>query len=115
MEHFITNFILRHGYEAVFVSRLLPVIRTFISLPAGVAEMPLGRFSLYTALGCLPWTFALAGVGYAVGSRWHTVERYFRPVTLVFAIALVAAIIWWFVKRARERRREPENQGTPAD
>ena len=90
-----------HGQAAVFVSRLLPVVRTFISLPAGVAEMPVGRFSIYTFAGSLPWTFALAGVGYAVGSRWNTVERYFRPVSIAFAVALVAAIAWWVVKRAR--------------
>ena len=55
----------RRGELTVFVSRLLPVIRTFISLPAGVARMPFGRFTLYTVLGCLPWTFALAWLGYA--------------------------------------------------
>jgi membrane protein DedA with SNARE-associated domain len=94
-----------HGDAAVFVSRLLPVVRTFISLPAGVAEMPLGRFSAYTFAGCLPWTFALAGVGYAVGSRWMTVERYFRPISIVVVILLVGAIAWWFVRRLRAKRR----------
>ena len=95
-----------HGQAAVFVSRLLPVVRTFISLPAGVAEMPVGRFSIYTFAGSVPWTFALAGVGYAVGSRWNTVERYFRPVSIAFAVALVAAIVWWVVKRYRDRQHE---------
>jgi membrane protein DedA with SNARE-associated domain len=59
----------RHGQTAVLVSRVLPVVRTFISLPAGVAEMPFARFSLYTFVGCLPWTFALTAVGYALGSQ----------------------------------------------
>jgi membrane protein DedA with SNARE-associated domain len=95
-----------HGQTAVFVSRLLPVIRTFISLPAGVAEMPLGRFSAYTVVGCLPWTFALAGVGYALGSRWTTVERYLRPVSLAIGILLVGAFVWWLVRRARTKRRQ---------
>ncbi|HEX9235323.1 MAG TPA: DedA family protein, partial [Actinomycetota bacterium] len=81
-----------HGEAAVFVSRLLPVVRTFISLPAGVAEMPVGRFTVFTVAGCLPWTFSLAGVGYAVGSRWDTIEKYFRPVSLAFAVILVAAV-----------------------
>src|SRR6266508_2931200 len=58
-----------HGDAAVFVSRLLPVVRTFISLPAGVARMRFGKFSLYTFLGCLPWTFAPAGVGVALGNQ----------------------------------------------
>jgi membrane protein DedA with SNARE-associated domain len=84
----------RHGQQAVFLSRLLPVVRTFISLPAGVAEMPFGKFTVYTFAGCLPWTFALAGVGYALGSRWTTVERF------------VGVVVWWFVKRYRQKRRE---------
>jgi membrane protein DedA with SNARE-associated domain len=97
-----------HGEATVFVSRLLPVIRTFISLPAGVAEMPFWRFTVYTFAGCLPWTFALAAAGYAVGAKWHTVERYFRPISILIAVALVAAIVWWLVKRARAaREHEP--------
>ena len=96
-----------HGEAAVFVSRLLPVVRTFISLPAGVAEMPPGKFTIYTLIGCLPWTFALAGVGYAVGSSWTTVEKYFRPISIVIGVALVLLVVWWFVKRARSRTGEP--------
>jgi membrane protein DedA with SNARE-associated domain len=96
----------RRGDAAVFVSRLLPVVRTFISLPAGVAEMPFGRFTLYTALGCLPWTFALAGLGFALGSNWHVVERYVRPISLGVASVLVVAVAWWVVRRLRPRRAE---------
>jgi membrane protein DedA with SNARE-associated domain len=90
----------------VFVSRLLPVIRTFISLPAGVAEMPFWRFTVYTFTGCLPWTFALAGIGYALGSRWTTVEKYLRPVSIVVALALAVAVVWWLVRRAKAKRRQ---------
>ena len=93
-----------HGEAAVFFSRLLPVVRTFISLPAGVAEMPLGRFTLYTVAGCLPWTFALAGIGYAVGSSWHTIEKYIALIGIVVAIVLVVLIAWWVARRMRERR-----------
>jgi membrane protein DedA with SNARE-associated domain len=95
-----------HGDTAVFVSRLLPVVRTFISLPAGVAEMPFGTFSVYTFAGCLPWTFALAGVGYALGSRWTLVERYFRPISIVVATLIVVGLGWWLFRRARRRRLE---------
>ena len=94
-----------HGQEAVFVSRLLPVVRTFISLPAGVAEMPFGRFTAYTFAGCLPWTFALAGVGYALGSRWTTVEKYFRPVSIVLGVVVIGVIAWWLLGRARAKRK----------
>jgi membrane protein DedA with SNARE-associated domain len=96
----------RHGNQAVFVSRLLPVVRTFISLPAGVAEMPLGKFTVYTFAGCLPWTFALAGVGYALGSKWTTVEKYFRPIGIVVAVVITAVVAWWLVRRYRDKRRE---------
>jgi membrane protein DedA with SNARE-associated domain len=96
----------RHGHEAVFFARLLPVVRTFISLPAGVAEMPFGKFTVYTFAGCLPWTFALAGVGYALGSRWTTVEKYLRPIAIVIAALILVVIAGWLVKRYREKRRE---------
>ena len=95
-----------HGQAVVFWSRLLPVVRTFISLPAGVAEMPLGPFILYTTVGCLPWTFALAGVGYALGNSFDTVVKYFTPITVVVAVLLVGGIAWWLVRRARQKRTE---------
>jgi membrane protein DedA with SNARE-associated domain len=93
-----------HGDTAVFVSRLLPVVRTFISLPAGVAEMPFVRFSVYTFLGCLPWTFALAAMGYALGSRWPLVERYFRPISIVVGTIIVVAVAVWLIRRSKQRR-----------
>jgi membrane protein DedA with SNARE-associated domain len=93
-----------HGEAAVFVSRLLPVVRTFISLPAGVAEMPLGRFTVFTFVGCLPWTFALAGVGYALGSRWDTVDKYFQPISIAIGVLLLGALAWWLIRRALAKR-----------
>jgi membrane protein DedA with SNARE-associated domain len=95
----------RHGEAAVFVSRLLPVIRTFISLPAGIAEMPFVRFSVYTFLGCLPWTFALAALGYALGSQWHVVDRFLRPISIVIAVLVAVAAGWWLYRRWKEQQR----------
>lgn len=94
----------RRGELAVFVSRLLPVVRTFISLPAGVARMPFGKFTLYTFLGCLPWTFALTWAGLLLGDNWETVLRYGEPVSWAIVIAGVGLIVWWLVKRARAKR-----------
>jgi membrane protein DedA with SNARE-associated domain len=94
----------RRGEMAVFVSRLLPVVRTFISLPAGVARMPFGKFTLYTFLGCLPWTFALTWAGLILGDNWETVLRYGEPISWAIAIAGVAFIAWWLVKRARAKK-----------
>lgn len=95
------RFFTRHGRSAVLISRVLPVVRTFISLPAGVAEMPAVQFTVLTALGSLPWTFALAFAGYAVAGNWRAVSAAFTPVSIVFGIAIVAGIAWWAVRRLR--------------
>jgi membrane protein DedA with SNARE-associated domain len=94
----------KHGETAVFVSRLLPVIRTFISLPAGVARMPFGKFTLYTFLGCLPWTFALTWAGLVLGDNWETVLRYGEPITWAIAGICVAVVAWWLVRRFRAHK-----------
>ncbi len=93
----------RHGDAAVFFSRLLPVIRTFISLPAGIAKMPFGKFSVYTFLGVIPWTFALTWVGVLVQDNWERVVEYFNVPTLVLGTLVVAAVAYWYVRRRRER------------
>ncbi len=94
----------RHGELAVFASRMLPVIRTFISVPAGVARMPFGRFTLYTVLGCLPWTFALAWLGYTLGENWTKVEDVLQPVAWAIAAVVVALGVWWVARRYRKVR-----------
>ncbi len=95
----------RHGSAAVLFGRLIPVVRTFISLPAGFAEMPAGRFGLYTFLGCIPWTAALGIAGYALGANWQSVANGFHGPTYaiagIIAVALVAAVIL----RVRRNRR----------
>jgi membrane protein DedA with SNARE-associated domain len=96
----------RYGDAAVFFSRLLPVVRTFISLPAGVVRMPFWRFTMYTVLGCLPWTFALAWLGYLLGGRWGTVERVLRPVSWLVAGVFLAVLVWYVARRWRQVRAE---------
>lgn len=105
------EFFRRRGPLAVGIGRVLPVVRTFVSLPAGIAEMPIGRFVLYTTLGCLPWTFALAAAGDAIGANWDTVAHDFTPVSIVIAVLLVLGLaVWWWRNRgssvARARREE---------
>jgi membrane protein DedA with SNARE-associated domain len=94
----------RRGELTVFVSRLLPVIRTFISLPAGVAKMPFWRFTIYTILGCLPGTFALAGLGYLLGENWTKVEEFLQPVAWAILLLLIAGGVWWVARRYRTVR-----------
>ncbi len=93
-------FFARRGQLAVFVGRLLPVVRTFISLPAGLARMPFGRFVLFTALGCLPWTFALAAIGDAVAGHWDSVAHALSYLSIVIAVVLVVALVVWWRRNA---------------
>ncbi len=101
----------RHGEPAVFASRLLPVVRTFISLPAGAAEMPPVRFGAYTTLGSLPWTAALALVGYELGSKWHTIVKGFDVATYAIAAVIAVVIVGFFIVRLRQRGSGAGAQG----
>jgi membrane protein DedA with SNARE-associated domain len=96
----------RHGEAAVFFSRMIPLARAFISLPAGVAEMDLGKFSLYTFLGNLPWTIGLALTGYYLAENWRTLERFLQPLAIGLGVLLLGGLVWWIVKRLRERNTE---------
>src|SRR5256885_4731838 len=89
------RFFARWGYLAVFIARLLPVIRTFIALPAGVARMPRGRFHLYTFLGSWPWCLGLAWLGMKLGENWRELGKYFHSFDAVIGAILVAGVIWF--------------------
>ena len=97
----------KYGPVAVMVGRVVPVVRTFISLPAGFAKMPALPFGLYTTIGCIPWTAALGIAGYALGANWQQVANDFHGATYVIvgliAVALVAAVILHFRHRRRAR------------
>lgn len=98
------RFFERRGSAAIFFGRMVPVVRTFISLPAGIAEVPVGSFALLTTLGTLPWTFGLAIAGDSVASNWKSVSNAFTPISIVVGVILVGFIAWWVVKRLREGR-----------
>jgi membrane protein DedA with SNARE-associated domain len=93
----------RYGSATVFFSRMLPIIRTFISLPAGVARMPFWRFTALTVLGCLPWVFALALIGKEAGDRWERWKEHLHYVDYLVIAAVVLAVVW-LVVRWRQRR-----------
>lgn len=99
----------RRGDMAVFVGRLLPVIRTFISLPAGIARMPLGKFTFYTFLGCLPWSFALAWAGLLLGENWEAFVRNSQPVVIGFGVVVLALGVWWLLRRRARARAQAES------
>ena len=94
----------RHGPVAVLVGRVIPVIRTFISLPAGFADMSAGQFGLYTALGAIPWTAALGIAGFVVGANWEHVANDFQGPTYVIAGLLAAGLVVVLVRRRNRRR-----------
>jgi membrane protein DedA with SNARE-associated domain len=100
----------RYGDATVFFSRMLPIIRTFISLPAGVAKMPFVRFTVFTLLGCVPWVLGLALAGEAVGSNWQDVRKGFEYVDYAI-VALVVAGVVYAVVRVR-RGRQPATDAT---
>ena len=95
----------RYGSLTVFFARMLPIIRTFISLPAGVAKMPFWRFSAYTLLGSIPWVLMLAIVGEQVGHNWEDWRHKLGYLDYVVLAAIVAGIVYLIVRR---RRRDPE-------
>lgn len=95
----------RYGEATIFFSRLLPVIRTFIALPAGIARMDFLRFNVYTFLGSLPWCLGLAWLGLKLGEHWEeTIRPVFEKLDLLIGLLLAAALVWFVRARLRELR-----------
>jgi len=94
----------RYGEATAFLSRLLPVVRTFISFPAGVTRMHLPKFLIYSFLGSFPWCWALAYGGFVLGSRWETLREAMRPFDYPIAAVVVIGIAWFLRRGARARR-----------
>jgi membrane protein DedA with SNARE-associated domain len=99
----------RHGDATVFFTRMLPVVRTFISLPAGVARMPFWRFTAFTLAGCIPWVLLLTFIGQQAGDRWDSWKNSLHYVDYAVVAAIVVGIAYLLVRR---RRRGPGEPGT---
>jgi membrane protein DedA with SNARE-associated domain len=98
-----------YGSITVLVARVLPVIRTFISLPAGAARMPFWRFTTFTVIGCVPWVFILGWVGLLTKNNWHNVKDALSYVDYVVVIAVVIGVVYLVIRRRRDRAGgEPE-------
>lgn len=104
----------RWGTPTVFFARMLPVIRTFISLPAGVARMPFGRFSVLTFLGSLPWVFALALIGREVGDNWTSWKSHLHYVDYAVLVAIAVGIVYLVFKRLRGGGEGPAEEDPAA-
>ena len=89
----------RYGDAAVFFSRMLPVVRTFISLPAGVARMPFWRFTVLTVVGCIPWVLLLAYIGQQAGDRWAQWKDQLHYVDYAVVAAIVVGVAWLVLRR----------------
>jgi len=101
------EFFRKYGPATAFFSRLLPVVRTFISFPAGVARMPLGKFIAYSTAGAVPWSMALVFAGMQLGAHWLDIRHALQPFDLAIAVAvlaLVALFVWWRLGRPGWRR-----------
>ena len=107
----------RYGEVIVFASRLLPVVRTFIAFPAGVARMRVPRFIVYTFLGSLPWCLGLAYVGQVLGAQWdknEALKAWFHRFDFVIGLIILAGAVWWVWRHLRHARADKETTTSEA-
>jgi membrane protein DedA with SNARE-associated domain len=113
------RFFQKYGPATAFFSRLMPIVRTFISFPAGVARMPLGKFILYSTLGAIPWSILLVWAGVQLGANWVQIRETLQPYDLLIAIlvvVLVVVFIWWRLGAPGwPRTRSRPSQGNPPE
>ncbi len=108
----------RYGEVIVFASRLLPVVRTFIAFPAGVARMNMTRFTVYTFLGSLPWCLGLAYVGQVLGEQWdknETLKTWFHRFDFLIGAVILAGAVWWVWRHIKHSRPGHDPAGEVAD
>jgi membrane protein DedA with SNARE-associated domain len=98
------NWFKKYGNISVFFSRMLPVVRTFISFPAGIAKMPFWKFCLYTFLGSLPWSIFLTYIGVVTGENWKSLEIYFRKFDWLIIVLAILFIGLWFYKKLKDKK-----------
>ena len=103
----------RYGQGAIFFSRMLPVIRTFISLPAGIARMPFGRFVVYTALGSLPWSLALVFAGKSLGDNWEAVRTVLQKFDFLIVAIIVVAVVYYVYRHLSRALASPSKTPDP--
>lgn len=100
------NWFKNYGQSTVFFSRLLPAVRTFISLPAGMAKMNIGKFVAYTFAGSFPWSVGLTYVGYRLGGEWESIRAYFHRLDLIMGVVVLGFIGWWVIKLVKSHKKQ---------
>lgn len=101
----------RYGDATAFWSRLMPVVRTFISLPAGIARANLPRFLVYSFVGSVIWSTGLAYIGMVMGENWEAIKTYFHGFDTVIGLAILAGIVFWVWRHVKHVREEGEEDG----
>ncbi|WP_410811697.1 DedA family protein [Micromonospora sp. 067-2] len=104
----------RHGRKAVLIGRVVPVVRSLVSVPAGANRMPMGQFLLLTTIGSGVWNTLLVGAGYALGSRWQDVERYSDWFNYAIVAFFVLMVVGWVVRKVRRRRARDDRRSVTA-
>ncbi len=96
----------KHGTKGIFFGRMVPGIRSLVSIPAGLYAMPIGKFTLLTAAGSTIWNTIFVTFGYTLGNNWHVIEPYTDVISKIVYVLIIVLVLWWFVKLVqRERRR----------
>jgi len=103
--HVGANYFARYGSAMVFVGRMVPVVRTLISFPAGAVKMPLAKFVGYTFAGCLIWNSLLIYVGYYLGSKWREFADFSHYIAIAVAAACVAGGVWYLIHRRNKKKQ----------
>jgi membrane protein DedA with SNARE-associated domain len=112
------RFFEKYGAATVFFGRLLPIVRTFISFPAGVTRMPLGKFIAYSTAGALPWSIALVYAGVLLGANWVDIREMLKPFDLAIAVGVVLlalGLLWWRLGMPGKPRRAPASAAESAE
>ncbi|MGW5561712.1 DedA family protein [Micromonospora sp. NPDC003944] len=104
----------RHGRWAVLIGRVVPVVRSLVSVPAGANRMPLGEFILLTTIGSGVWNGLIVGAGYALGSRWQDVERYSDWFNYAIVAVFVVMVVSWVIRKVRKRRERDDRRSVTA-
>lgn len=108
------RFFNRWGTWAVFFGRMVPLVRSFISIPAGVARMDLRLFAVYTFAGSFVWALLLAAAGYKLGENWEDIRAWMGPADIVVAAVLILAFVWYVYKQVKQAWEVPKPSGPEA-
>jgi membrane protein DedA with SNARE-associated domain len=98
----VNNWFNKHGSKAVFFGRMVPGIRTLISLPAGMNKMPIASFTLYSTMGTLIWTLALTTAGFLLGDNYAMIEKYLAPVSKLVLFGLIGLVSYWLFRKLQK-------------